>query len=150
MGTKTFFLFLVTYILLSCNGQRVGGNFENSEFTFNGITKAISAVDTSSGWTQNGQKILLTGIAYHQDGITPAPNVLIYYYQTNIEGRYVHKPMEKRSMPPNEKGQTHGYIRGWVKTDSSGRYFIYTVRPGKYPTRYSQKKTQVESIRRKI
>lgn len=135
MGTKTCFLFLVTYILLSCKGQRVGGNFENSEFTFNGITKAISAVDTSSGWTQNGQKILLTGIAYHQDGITPAPNVLIYYYQTNIEGRYVHKPMEKRSMPPNEKGQTHGYIRGWVKTDSSGRYFIYTVRPGKYPTR---------------
>ena len=36
-------------------------------------------------------------------------------------------------MPPNEKGQTHGYIRGWVKTDSLGRYFIYTVRPGKYP-----------------
>ncbi len=135
MGTRTFFLFLATSILLSCKGQRVGGNFENSEFTFNGITKAISAVDTSSGWTQNGQKILLTGIAYHQDGITPAPNVLIYYYQTNIEGRYVHKPMEKRSMPPNEKGQTHGYIRGWVKTDSSGRYFIYTVRPGKYPTR---------------
>ena len=37
-------------------------------------------------------------------------------------------------MPPNELGQTHGYIRGWVKTDKEGKYYIYTVRPGTYPT----------------
>lgn len=37
-------------------------------------------------------------------------------------------------MAPNELGQTHGYIRGWVKTDTAGKYFIYTVRPGTYPT----------------
>lgn len=137
MCIKANFMLLVifTSMLPGCNGQTDNGNSETSEFTFNGITKAISAIDTSSGWTQKGQKILLTGIAYYQDGITAAPNVLIYYYQTNTEGKYVHKPGEKRSMPPNEQGQTHGYIRGWVKTDSSGRYFIYTVRPGKYPTR---------------
>jgi protocatechuate 3,4-dioxygenase beta subunit len=37
-------------------------------------------------------------------------------------------------MAPNELGQTHGYIRGWVKTNADGKYFIYTVRPGTYPT----------------
>lgn len=37
-------------------------------------------------------------------------------------------------MPPNKLGQTHGYIRGWVKTDTEGKYYIYTVRPGTYPT----------------
>lgn len=133
--------------LTGCNGQsnsnknntpdktsNVGGAFENREFTYYGIPKIISATDTSSGWNQNGQKLLLTGIVYQIDGKTPAPNVLLYYYHTNTDGKYVHKPEEKRSMPPNKLGQTHGYIRGWVKTDSLGRYFIYTVRPGVYPT----------------
>lgn len=145
-----FLLFLCNF-LTSCNGQTeehnqtqqsnkndrtqpVGGAFENSEFTYYGIPKLISSADTSLGWKQKGQKILLTGIVYQQDGKTPAPNVLIYYYHTNTEGKYLHKPEAKRSMTPNELGQTHGYIRGWVKTDSAGHYFIYTVRPGTYPT----------------
>jgi protocatechuate 3,4-dioxygenase beta subunit len=114
---------------------KVGGAFENREFTYYGIPKIISSVDTSSGWYQKGQKILLTGIVFQNDGKTPAPNVLLYYYHTNTEGKYVHKPKEKRSMPPNKLGQTHGYIRGWIKTDAEGKYSIYTVRPGTYPTR---------------
>lgn len=148
--TILYFFILVTFS--SCNGQdhnnnnhsevnidtnkiKVGGQFENREFTYYGIPRTISATDTSSGWNQKGQKLLLTGIVYQIDGKTPAPNVLIYYYHTNTEGKYVHKVGEERSMPPNELGQTHGSIRGWVKTDSLGRYFIYTVRPGVYPTR---------------
>jgi protocatechuate 3,4-dioxygenase beta subunit len=114
--------------------QSVGGAFENSEFTYYGIPKTISSIDTSAGWKLNGQKILLTGIVYQIDGNTPAPDVLLYYYQTNTDGKYLHKAEERRSMPPNELGQTHGYIRGWVKTDKKGKYYIYTVRPGTYPT----------------
>lgn len=133
-------------IMTSCNGQTkesnktndrpqsVGGAFENSEFTYYGIPKNISLTDTSAGWNLEGQKILLTGVVYQIDGKSPAPDVLLYYYQTNTDGKYLHKPEEKRSMPPNELGQTHGYIRGWVKTDTAGKYFIYTVRPGAYPT----------------
>lgn len=150
MKIKSTFIFSIFFaaLFVSCNGQtksnaikkneksdNVGGAFENREFTYYGIPKTVSATDTNSGWSQNGQRLLLTGIVYQIDGKTPAPNVLIYYYHTNTEGKYVHKPEEKRSMPPNELGQTHGYIRGWVKTDSLGRYFIYTVRPGIYPTR---------------
>lgn len=136
----------------SCNGQpasrgnsssrsndtsvvSVGGSFENSQFIYQGFPNVVNAVDTSPGWAQTGAKLLLTGIVYQADGKTPAPGVLLYYYQTNIEGRYLHRPEEKRSMAPNELGQTHGYIRGWVKTDSVGKYSIYTVRPGVYPTR---------------
>lgn len=148
----TILYFFIWVTFSSCNGQnhnnnnhseanidtnkiKVGGQFENREFTYYGIPRTISATDTSSGWNQNGQKLLLTGIVYQIDSKTPAPNVLIYYYHTNTNGKYVHKVGEKRSMPPNELGQTHGSIRGWVKTDSLGRYFIYTVRPGVYPTR---------------
>lgn len=115
--------------------QPVGGPFENSEFTYYGFPKTVSARDTSPGWKENGQKLLLTGIVYQRDGKTPAPNVLIYYYQTNTEGRYLHKPEVARSMKPNDLGQTHGFIRGWVKTGADGKYFIYTIRPGSYPTR---------------
>jgi protocatechuate 3,4-dioxygenase beta subunit len=137
---------ILCHILLCCNGQvklnnkttdqfhPAGGAFENREYTYYGIPKTTSSIDTSAGWKLNGQKILLTGIVYQVDGRTPAPDVLLYYYQTNTEGKYLHKPDEIRSMPPNELGQTHGYIRGWVKTDKEGRYSIYTIRPGIYPT----------------
>lgn len=140
-------LFITLGLFISgCNGQTKETNkkadkppsvaeaFENSQFTYYGIPKTISSIDTSAGWNLNGQKILLTGIVYQVDGKTPAPDVLVYYYQTNLEGNYIHKPAESRSMPPNELGQTHGYIRGWVKTDKEGKYYIYTVRPGTYPT----------------
>ncbi len=60
------------------NQQSVGGAFENSEFTYYGIPKTISSIDTSAGWNLNGQKILLTGIVYQIDGKTPAPDILMY------------------------------------------------------------------------
>jgi len=140
-------LLLLCSFMTNCNGQEktdnkakttttrsVGGAFENREFTYYGIPGTISPTDTSSGWTQQGQKIMLTGTVFQPDGKTPAPDVLLYYYHTNTDGRYVHKPEDQRSMQPNTLGQTHGYIRGWVKTDSEGKYYIYTVRPGAYPT----------------
>jgi protocatechuate 3,4-dioxygenase beta subunit len=113
--------------------QQVGGPFENDDATYLGMPAVLNAIDTSAGWTQDGPKLLVTGTVYWPDGKTPAAGVMIYYYHTNTEGRYVHNPDEKRSMPPNVRGQSHGYIRGWVKTGDDGRYSIYTVRPGSYP-----------------
>lgn len=139
-------LFLLSVTWNACTGQvkksadvdastrSVGGPFENREFTYYGIPKLISATDTCPGWAQVGEKLLLTGTVLQPDGRTPAPDVLIYYYHTNTEGRYATDPDEPRNMPPNELGQTHGFMRGWVRTDSAGRYFIHTVRPGTYPT----------------
>ena len=144
-------LFLVLpFYLLSCSGQtgspatqqpttagdkKVGGAFENADFIDIGKPGNIHSTDTSAGWAQNGQKLLITGTIYQLNGKTPAPGVLLYYYHTNTAGRYIHKSGEKQSMPPNGLGQTHGYIRGWVKSDANGRYAIYTVKPGAYPTR---------------
>lgn len=115
--------------------SRVGGAFENPEFTYTKIPKVFATVDTSPGWKRNINRLHLTGTIYQSDGVTPAQGVVLYYYQTNEEGHYLHKPEEPRSMPPNENGQTHGYIRGWVVSDLNGRYDIYTIRPGVYPTR---------------
>ena len=109
-------------------------SFESGSIPALHMPRVVSAVDTSPGWNQRGEKLLLTGTVYKPDGKTPMPGVLIYYYQTNTAGKYVHNPKETRSMPPNDLGQTHGYIRGWVRSDANGKYSVYTVRPGTYPT----------------
>src|SRR5688500_15387181 len=38
--------------------------------------------------TATGQRIVIRGIIYQSDGKTPAPNVLLYFYQTDHTGRY--------------------------------------------------------------
>ncbi len=104
------------------------------EVTYFGITKPATSSDTSAAWNEKARKIMVTGTVYQPDGKTPASGVLIYYYHTNTEGKYVHNPDIPKSMPPNELGQTHGYIRGWIKTGIDGRYQIHTIKPGMYPT----------------
>lgn len=115
--------------------QRVVGGGIDGPDGWQGVPAELSWQDTSPGWTQQGQRIKLTGTILQPDGRTPAPGVVLYYYHTNTQGRYIHDASEPRSMPPNELGQTHGAIRGWVKTGADGRYEILTVRPGTYPTR---------------
>lgn len=132
------FLFVVCLTglsILGCKGQSANSMINNlPDGPSSGEPPTdISWTDKSPGWKLSGPKLLITGIVYQPDGRTPAPHVVIYYYHTNTEGRYIHLSEEPRSMPPNAQGQTHGHIRGWVKTGANGIYEIYTVRPGKYP-----------------
>jgi protocatechuate 3,4-dioxygenase, beta subunit len=140
MKTKVKFILVIhaNFILLSCNSQTpsnnptekagiVGGPFENGEFLYIGMPKNINSIDTSAGWTQKGQKLLVTGTIYKLDGKTPAPNIILYYYHTDVHGVYANKQgLDSRVV-------RHGYIRGWVKSDTNGKYAIYTVRPASYP-----------------
>lgn len=144
MAPNTNFIFVVffTSFLLSCNGQTtsnssnqaekngvIGGPFENGEFMYIGMPEHIKSIDTSAGWSQKGQKLLVTGTIYRLDGKTPASNVILYYYHTDINGLYADKQgLDRRVV-------RHGYIRGWVKSDANGKYAIYTVRPAPYPNR---------------
>ena len=131
-------------ILTSCNAQTesnnkiptnsstaknklIGGGCDGCEIMFVGMPTSISSVDTSIGWTEKGQKLLVTGQVYRIDGKTPTPNVIIYYWQTDNNGYY------SLTKGIDEKAKRHGHIRGWVKTDENGKYSIYTVRPAPYP-----------------
>jgi len=130
--------------LTSCNGQikndnqtqtnssvnknkLVGGGCDGCEIMFVGMPANIKSVDTSAGWTEKGQRLLVIGTVFKLDGKTPASNVIIYYWQTDNNGYY----SPKNGM--DEKAKRHGHIRGWVKTDENGRYSIYTIRPAPYP-----------------
>jgi protocatechuate 3,4-dioxygenase, beta subunit len=105
----------------------IGGGCDGCEIMFVDMPKNISSIDTSQGWKEKGQKLLITGRVYKIDGKTPAQNVVIYYWQTDSDGYY--SPSETL----NEKAKRHGHIRGWVKTDKDGSYSIYTVKPAPYP-----------------
>lgn len=143
---KFITLIITVALLLSCSGQsgkkaqeanqatagsvnRVGGDCEEGycELIYYGMPKEMNNTDTSAGWYEAGKKLLVTGTVYQIDGRTPAPNVIVYYHHTDNNGYY--SPGD--GTPFNST--RHGHIRGWVKTDSAGRYSIYTIRPGPYP-----------------
>lgn len=138
----TVLLLLLFAFLTSCSGQtknkvqksnnnleRVGGHCEEGycDLMYLGMPKMLNPVDTSAGWYEKGQKLIVKGTAYQLDGKTPAANVLIYYHHTDNDGLY---------SPRNDKPENqtrHGHIRGWMKTDKDGKYILYTIRPAPYP-----------------
>lgn len=135
---KTSFLVVLLVMMMSCNGQAktdviteqqgpVGGGCDGCELMYVGLPKNIKSVDTSAGWYETGQKLLLTGTVYKHGGKIPAPNVIIYYWQTDSRGYYSPKSGMDR------QAERHGHIRGWVKTNDQGAYSIYTIRPAPYP-----------------
>lgn len=71
---------------------------------------------------EEGEKMVIWGTVFESDGKTPAPNVLIYLYHTDIHG-YYGKNGEHR----------HGRYRGWMLTDGLGRYSFQTIKPAPYP-----------------
>ena len=73
-----------------------------------------------------GEKLIISGTIYLPDGKTPAKGIVVYIHHTNNEGIYPKKGDEKGN------GQYHGYLRGWMKTDSNGKYEFETIRPAPY------------------
>ena len=91
-----------------------------------GMPEKLFPADTSAGWIEGeGQKLIITGTVYKKNGTTPAKDVILYYYHTDNSGKYTPRG--------DQPARRHGYLRGWVKTDSRGRYTIHTIRPMHYP-----------------
>lgn len=109
--------------------QRVGGRCEGCEAIFEYGSQKLDPVDTLPEFESQNNKMLITGTVFQPDGKTPAAEVIVYAYHTNENGIYPTKG--------NEEGwdRRHGYIRGWTKTDATGRYSFYTFKPATYPSR---------------
>lgn len=124
--------------IMACEGQTtqslpvnknqvIGGACEGCELMYVGMPEKIFSIDSTKAWKAGKQPLVITGRVFQIDGRTPAPNVVLYYWHTNDAGLYA---------PDNQtpaKAKEHGRLRGWVKTDSYGRYTIKTSRPGAYP-----------------
>lgn len=105
----------------------VGGGCDGCELMYINMPRQIAAVDTSPGWSSTGQKLQISGTVWKNDAKTPAPGVIIYYWQTDDKGYYAYRE------GLDERARRHGYIRGWVRTGTDGRYTLYTIRPAPYP-----------------
>lgn len=126
---KLIILLFLSSAFYSLNivAQKVGGPCDGCEAIYEYGDRELSSEITMPLYDKCESKLRLTGKVFQSDGVTPAPNVVLYIYHTNEDGIY-----EKRG---NEKGfgKRHGFIRGWLKTDSDGCYVINTFRPGAYP-----------------
>ncbi|MBK8505736.1 MAG: intradiol ring-cleavage dioxygenase [Saprospiraceae bacterium] len=124
------FCWMVVFVF-ACNAQNHQLKKEDitaDQLAFNrDIPGNLTNIDTSLGWKQVGQKLLLTGTAYQIDGKTPAPNVIIYY-------EHAGKTTNKNDLSSHNNRQIHGSVRGWVQTANDGKFFIYTTRPEHGPT----------------
>ncbi len=121
--TLTSFLVIACIINSNAQGKLVGGPCEGCEAVFEYGNRSLSSVDTLPEFKSEGIQIKVSGTIYHNDGVTPAKGVIMYVYQTNEEGVYPKKGDE------TGWARRHGYIRGWIQTDSEGKYTFYTQKP---------------------
>jgi protocatechuate 3,4-dioxygenase beta subunit len=69
-----------------------------------------------------GDPLIVSGTVFAADGTTPAPDVVVYVYQTDARGLYT---------PDGRPGVPR--LHGWMRTDRRGRYEFRTIRPASYP-----------------
>jgi protocatechuate 3,4-dioxygenase, beta subunit len=108
------------------NERVVGGRCEDCTLMFEGMPKNLTAKTSLSPSTEKGEPLIITGTVYKKDGVTPAPDAILYFYHTDIKGEYT-------AAAGQTHAQRHGHLRGWIKTGADGKYEIRSIRPASYP-----------------
>lgn len=106
----------------------VGGPCDGCDEMFIDMPASISWSSMITTPGEPGEPLIITGTVYKSDGTTPAPNILLYVYHTDNEGLYSKGPSQNATL-------RHGHLRGWIKTDATGKYQFTTIRPAPYPNR---------------
>ena len=134
---KCYSIFAVLIFFLSCtntqtpspiNYQSIGGPCEGCEAILEFGDRALTQSDTLPDFHSRQDKIKISGTIYQSDGKTPAEDIILYIYHTDKDGLYTSESKAEGW------AQRHGYNRGWIKTDKTGKYSFYTSMPGAYPT----------------
>lgn len=124
---------LLCAVLICCVSsglsQQVGGPCEGCDAALDFDRSILASTDTFPEYSRSHNKLVVSGVVYMPDGVTPASGIIIYAYHTNERGLY--------SSEPGAEGwaRRHGRLRGWVKTDQTGCFSFYTTRPASYPDR---------------
>jgi protocatechuate 3,4-dioxygenase, beta subunit len=71
-----------------------------------------------------GEPLVISGKIFQPDGTTPAEDMVLFVFQTDVTGYY------------NEKDDaSHPRLKGWMKIGADGKYEFHTIKPGAYPHR---------------
>ncbi len=108
-------------------GAPVGGGCDGCDGMYPGMPGQLKWETDVAPPGEPGEPLELSGTIYLADGRTPAAGVILYVYQTNAKGLYEPRPGLTGA------ARRHGYLRGWMKTDATGRYRFRTIRPAPYP-----------------
>ena len=122
----SFAVFLATAAIGQTPQRIVGGRCEDCELMYQGMPKLVLWETTLVANGEPGEPMEISGRILKADGKTVAPGVILYVYHTDAKGYYSPSPDQTHA-------RRHGHIRGWMKTDSRGRYKFRTVRPAHYP-----------------
>ncbi len=118
-------LLIVNLSALQAQGTLIG-RCEGCEAVFEYGDRDLSSSLRLPAYNSANEQIRVSGTVYEPDGVTPATGVILYVYHTNDSGVY--------PVRGSEEGwaRRHGYIRGWLQTDSEGKYTFFTSKPGSY------------------
>ena len=98
----------------------IGGPCEGCEWVFEGMPTQLDWTARIAPSSERGEPMRLVGVVKDLKG-RPAAGIIVYAYHTDAAGIYP------------AAGTRHGRLRGWAKTDASGRYRFDTIRPAGYP-----------------
>lgn len=125
MKTITTLLLLVCFLSYSQDSEYVSHestlNYLERSSLYDYIELNLNNTDTIPDYISKDEKLKIFGTIYESDGITPAKDVLLYMEQTNEYGDFELKKHNKKR---------YVHHRVWIKTDTDGRYTIYTFIPG--------------------
>lgn len=127
MKPALLLLFVAIAYVVNAQTTPALGPCEDCELMREGMPAALRWEAKLAGPTE-GEEMIISGVIYEKDGKTPAANVILYVYHTDKTGRYTPASDQKDA-------RRHGRMRGWMKTDSRGRYAFKSIRPGAYPGR---------------
>ncbi len=127
MKSIAYFLLAIMTSPLFAQVQ-VGGGCDGCELMYIDMPSNIQSSSYSPAYHENNSgNLLIKGKVFHRDGMSPAKNIIVYYWHTDETGYYTSKEQQ------TQDAKRHGYIRGWVKSDEKGNYSIYTIIPKAYP-----------------
>ncbi len=106
--------------------KSIGGPCEDCQMMFDGIPSRLESKSTLTPTGEPGEQLVIRGTIFKPDGKTPAPDVILYVYQTDNRGLYSKGKNQQHAI-------RHGHLRGWVKTNAKGEYEFNTIRPASYP-----------------
>lgn len=101
---------------------------EGCDAVFQGLPDHLTSVARLTTAEEPGERLQLSGTVRNGAG-QPQSGVIVYAYHTDANGHY---PEDSRL---SGAAARHGRLRGWTRTDASGRYTFLTIRPGAYPGR---------------
>ncbi len=111
----------------SSTAKIIGGGCECCEAIYEGMPEQLNYETTISSKDEPGEPLEISGTIFQQDGKTPAPNVILYVYHTNVKGYY------EPSKDQTGCAKRNGHLRGWMKTNAKGEYAFHTIKPAPYP-----------------